>query len=154
MDPTTVFATGLHRARASAPGAVDASHGGVRPAMWRPLLAPLRRQISGKALRPPAVVVRGASDRAVPLARRRIAASLVPTWHTAYRVLKSGQGVSATSIAHVSGGERRPSSAAMRAATQANPRGPTPRQREILLLVAEGLHNTEIADRLSTTPKT
>jgi DNA-binding CsgD family transcriptional regulator len=41
-----------------------------------------------------------------------------------------------------------------RAATQANPRGLTPRQLEILPLLAEGLHNTEIAARLSTTPKT
>jgi DNA-binding CsgD family transcriptional regulator len=41
-----------------------------------------------------------------------------------------------------------------RAATQANPYGLTPRQLEILLLLAEGLHNAEIADRLSTTPKT
>jgi DNA-binding CsgD family transcriptional regulator/tetratricopeptide (TPR) repeat protein len=38
--------------------------------------------------------------------------------------------------------------------TQANPHGLTPRQLEILLLVAEGLRNPEIADRLSTTPKT
>ncbi|HEX3273010.1 MAG TPA: AAA family ATPase [Ktedonobacterales bacterium] len=41
-----------------------------------------------------------------------------------------------------------------RPATQANPYGLTPRQLEILLLLAEGLHNTEIAERLSTTPKT
>ncbi|HEV2237729.1 MAG TPA: AAA family ATPase [Ktedonobacterales bacterium] len=41
-----------------------------------------------------------------------------------------------------------------RPATQANPHGLTPRQLEILLLLAEGLHNAEIADRLSTTPKT
>ncbi|MGO8951593.1 MAG: helix-turn-helix transcriptional regulator [Ktedonobacterales bacterium] len=41
-----------------------------------------------------------------------------------------------------------------RPATQANPRGLTPRQLEILCLLAEGLHNPEIADRLSTTPKT
>jgi DNA-binding CsgD family transcriptional regulator len=41
-----------------------------------------------------------------------------------------------------------------RPATQANPQGLTPRQLEILLLLAEGLHNAEIADRLSTTPKT
>jgi DNA-binding CsgD family transcriptional regulator len=39
-------------------------------------------------------------------------------------------------------------------ATQANPYGLTPRQLEILLLLAEGLRNSEIADRLSTTPKT
>jgi DNA-binding CsgD family transcriptional regulator len=39
-------------------------------------------------------------------------------------------------------------------ATQANPYGLTPRQLEILLLLAEGLHNSEIAERLSTTPKT
>jgi DNA-binding CsgD family transcriptional regulator len=41
-----------------------------------------------------------------------------------------------------------------RPATQANPHGLTPRQLEILLLLAEGLHNSEIAERLSTTPKT
>ena len=41
-----------------------------------------------------------------------------------------------------------------RVATQENPQGLTTRQFEILLLLAEGLHNTEIADRLSTTPKT
>jgi DNA-binding CsgD family transcriptional regulator len=41
-----------------------------------------------------------------------------------------------------------------RPATQANPAGLTPRQLEILLLLAEGLHNSEIAERLSTTPKT
>ncbi|HEY7984088.1 MAG TPA: LuxR C-terminal-related transcriptional regulator, partial [Ktedonobacterales bacterium] len=41
-----------------------------------------------------------------------------------------------------------------RAATRANPHGLTSRQFEILLLLAEGLHNAEIADRLSTTSKT
>ncbi|HEV8190429.1 MAG TPA: LuxR C-terminal-related transcriptional regulator, partial [Ktedonobacterales bacterium] len=41
-----------------------------------------------------------------------------------------------------------------RPATQTNPLGLTPRQLEILLLLAEGLHNPQIADRLSTTPKT
>ncbi len=41
-----------------------------------------------------------------------------------------------------------------RSATQANPAGLTPRQFEILLLLAEGLRNAEIAERLSTTPKT
>lgn len=41
-----------------------------------------------------------------------------------------------------------------RPATQANPHGLTPRQLEILLLLAEGLRNPEIAVRLSTTPKT
>jgi DNA-binding CsgD family transcriptional regulator len=41
-----------------------------------------------------------------------------------------------------------------RPATQANPHGLTSRQLEILLLLAQGLHNGEIADRLSTTPKT
>jgi DNA-binding CsgD family transcriptional regulator len=41
-----------------------------------------------------------------------------------------------------------------RPTTRANPQGLTPRQLEILLLLAEGLHNSEIADRLSTTPKT
>jgi len=41
-----------------------------------------------------------------------------------------------------------------RPATQANPHGLTPRQLEILLLLAEGLRNPEIAARLSTTPKT
>ena len=37
---------------------------------------------------------------------------------------------------------------------QANPQGLTVRQLEILQLLAEGLHNGEIAERLSTTPKT
>jgi DNA-binding CsgD family transcriptional regulator len=41
-----------------------------------------------------------------------------------------------------------------RPATLANPAGLTPRQLEILLLLAEGLRNSEIAERLSTTPKT
>jgi DNA-binding CsgD family transcriptional regulator len=41
-----------------------------------------------------------------------------------------------------------------RPATQTNPAGLTPRQFEILLLLAEGLHNSEIAARLCTTPKT
>jgi DNA-binding CsgD family transcriptional regulator len=41
-----------------------------------------------------------------------------------------------------------------RPATKANPLGLTPRQYEILLLLAAGLRNTEIADRLSTTAKT
>jgi DNA-binding CsgD family transcriptional regulator len=41
-----------------------------------------------------------------------------------------------------------------RPSTHANPHGLTSRQLEILLLLAEGLHNAEIADRLSTTPKT
>lgn len=41
-----------------------------------------------------------------------------------------------------------------RPATQTNPQGLTPRQFEILLLLAEGLHNAEIADQLLTTPKT
>jgi DNA-binding CsgD family transcriptional regulator len=41
-----------------------------------------------------------------------------------------------------------------RQATQANPHGLTNRQLETLFLLAEGLHNAEIADRLSTTPKT
>jgi DNA-binding CsgD family transcriptional regulator len=41
-----------------------------------------------------------------------------------------------------------------RPTTRANPHGLTSRQLEILLLLAEGLHNSEIADRLSTTPKT
>jgi len=41
-----------------------------------------------------------------------------------------------------------------RPTTRANPRGLTPRQLEILLLLAEGLRNSEIAERLSTTPKT
>src|SRR5262249_12038906 len=39
-------------------------------------------------------------------------------------------------------------------ATRANPHSLTPRQLEILLLLAEGLHNLEIANRLSTSPKT
>ena len=41
-----------------------------------------------------------------------------------------------------------------RPTTRANPQGLTSRQLEILLLLAEGLHNAEIAGRLSTTPKT
>jgi DNA-binding CsgD family transcriptional regulator/tetratricopeptide (TPR) repeat protein len=41
-----------------------------------------------------------------------------------------------------------------RPATRGNPLGLTARQLEILLLLAEGLRNPEIADRLSTTPKT
>lgn len=41
-----------------------------------------------------------------------------------------------------------------RPATQANPHGLTPRQLEILVLLAEGLRNSEIADQLSTTTKT
>jgi DNA-binding CsgD family transcriptional regulator len=41
-----------------------------------------------------------------------------------------------------------------RPATQANPAGLTPRQLEILLLLVDGLRNNEIAERLSTTPKT
>jgi predicted ATPase/DNA-binding CsgD family transcriptional regulator len=41
-----------------------------------------------------------------------------------------------------------------RSTTRENPYGLTNRQLEILLLVAEGLRNPEIADRLSTTPKT
>jgi DNA-binding CsgD family transcriptional regulator len=41
-----------------------------------------------------------------------------------------------------------------RPATRANPLGLTPRQLEILLLVATGLRNGEIAERLSTTSKT
>ena len=41
-----------------------------------------------------------------------------------------------------------------RPTTLANPRGLTNRQLEILRLLAEGLNNPEIADRLSTTPKT
>jgi DNA-binding CsgD family transcriptional regulator len=41
-----------------------------------------------------------------------------------------------------------------RPATQTNPLGLTPRQLEVLLLMAEGLRNTEIAERLSTIPKT
>jgi DNA-binding CsgD family transcriptional regulator len=41
-----------------------------------------------------------------------------------------------------------------RPSTQANPRGLTPRQLEILLLLVEGLHNAEIAEQLAMTPKT
>jgi DNA-binding CsgD family transcriptional regulator/tetratricopeptide (TPR) repeat protein len=41
-----------------------------------------------------------------------------------------------------------------RPATQANPAGLTSRQLEILLLLTEGLHTSEIAVRLSTTSKT
>jgi DNA-binding NarL/FixJ family response regulator len=38
--------------------------------------------------------------------------------------------------------------------TRANPQGLTSRQFEILPLLAEGLRNVEIADRLSTSPRT
>lgn len=41
-----------------------------------------------------------------------------------------------------------------RPTTQANPFGLTNRQFDVLRLLAEGLRNSEIADRLSTTPKT
>jgi DNA-binding NarL/FixJ family response regulator len=41
-----------------------------------------------------------------------------------------------------------------RLATQTNPHRLTTRQLEVLVLMAEGLHNSEIAGRLSTTPKT
>ncbi|HEU4785372.1 MAG TPA: LuxR C-terminal-related transcriptional regulator, partial [Ktedonobacterales bacterium] len=41
-----------------------------------------------------------------------------------------------------------------RSTTRENPHGLTSRQLEILLLLAEGLRNPEIAGRLSTTPKT
>jgi DNA-binding NarL/FixJ family response regulator len=41
-----------------------------------------------------------------------------------------------------------------RPATRANPAGLTPRELEVLALVAEGLRNAEIADRLYLTPKT
>src|SRR5262249_15927147 len=41
-----------------------------------------------------------------------------------------------------------------RPATRANPKGLTPRQLEIVLLVAKGLQNAEIAGQLSMTPKT
>jgi DNA-binding CsgD family transcriptional regulator/tetratricopeptide (TPR) repeat protein len=41
-----------------------------------------------------------------------------------------------------------------RPSTQANPQELTNRQLEILLLLVEGLHNSEIAARLSTTPRT
>jgi DNA-binding CsgD family transcriptional regulator/tetratricopeptide (TPR) repeat protein len=41
-----------------------------------------------------------------------------------------------------------------RPTTRANPHGLTNRQLEILVLMAEGLRNLEIAERLSTTPKT
>jgi DNA-binding NarL/FixJ family response regulator len=41
-----------------------------------------------------------------------------------------------------------------RPTTKANPLGLTARQQEVLRLLAAGLHNNEIADRLSTTPKT
>ena len=40
-----------------------------------------------------------------------------------------------------------------RPATQDNPQDLTSRQLEILQLLAQGLHNPEIADRLSTTPQ-
>ncbi|HEY7343764.1 MAG TPA: AAA family ATPase [Ktedonobacterales bacterium] len=38
--------------------------------------------------------------------------------------------------------------------TRANPQGLTSRQLEVLPLLAEGLHNAEIAERLSTSPRT
>jgi DNA-binding CsgD family transcriptional regulator len=41
-----------------------------------------------------------------------------------------------------------------RPTTRGNPAGLTTRQLEVLALLAEGLRNPEIADRLSTTPKT
>jgi DNA-binding CsgD family transcriptional regulator/tetratricopeptide (TPR) repeat protein len=41
-----------------------------------------------------------------------------------------------------------------RTTTRENPHGLTSRQLQILLLLVEGLRNPEIADRLSTTPKT
>jgi DNA-binding NarL/FixJ family response regulator len=41
-----------------------------------------------------------------------------------------------------------------RPATRGNPLGLTDRQIEILLLLAEGLRNNEIAERLSIAPKT
>jgi DNA-binding NarL/FixJ family response regulator len=41
-----------------------------------------------------------------------------------------------------------------RSPTRANPAGLTPREMEVLALVADGLRNTEIADRLVVSPKT
>jgi DNA-binding NarL/FixJ family response regulator len=41
-----------------------------------------------------------------------------------------------------------------RATTRANPAGLTRREAEVLALVAAGLRNTEIAERLYLTPKT
>jgi DNA-binding NarL/FixJ family response regulator len=41
-----------------------------------------------------------------------------------------------------------------RPATQQNPFGLTPRQMEVLLLLAEGLNNNEIAARLTISPRT
>jgi len=41
-----------------------------------------------------------------------------------------------------------------RAATRANPANLTPRELEVLVLVADGLHNAEIADRLFLAEKT
>ncbi|HEX9056246.1 MAG TPA: response regulator transcription factor, partial [Ktedonobacterales bacterium] len=41
-----------------------------------------------------------------------------------------------------------------RPGTRANPQGLTGRELEVLPLLAEGLRNAEIADRLSTSPRT
>jgi DNA-binding NarL/FixJ family response regulator len=41
-----------------------------------------------------------------------------------------------------------------RASTRANPAGLTQREMEVLVLLADGLRNAEIADRLFLTPKT
>lgn len=53
---------------------------------------------------------------------------------------------------HVEGAQRIPRGP--RATTRSNPAGLTERQMEVLLLIAEGFSNTEIAAKLSASPKT